>query len=221
MGPTTIIGALMAVLVGIGIADYTFKELPSRRALTNEQEPVVNEPVTPASSSESSASSIASVPLMPSEGSSSSLRLVKKGVSRKAGPDVASVLSSLQLSFTQAQEQSALAMLHEHPNFTSGVILENGDRVAFMAWIDTPEVKTIFTNLKQSLQASFSGNVKDLIDETQRPDVGAPRDVLSFMDDAIGFERFVFVRIRTRLYEFHVKEGKEPRVLTLIDALGK
>jgi hypothetical protein len=81
------------------------------------------------------------------------------------------------------------------------------------------DVKTIFTNLRKSLRISFSPDLKDVIDETQSEPGKPPRDVLSFLDPAIAPDRLLFVRIRQRLYEFHVTAGSEKDVNELIDAL--
>ncbi len=99
------------------------------------------------------------------------------------------------------------------------VILKDNDRLAYFAWIDSPDAKITFTALKEALKTSFSSQLQDLVDETQeRPDKPV-RNVLSFLDPAIHSERVLFVRVRQRLYEFHIAPGREADIQGLMDAL--
>ena len=99
------------------------------------------------------------------------------------------------------------------------VLLKNDDRAATVAWIESPEVKEHLASLKKHLRPLFSSALADLVDRTETPRGGAPRDLLSFRDPAMLEDRAFFVRVRERLYEFHVKEEYEKEIDTLIDAL--
>ncbi len=104
---------------------------------------------------------------------------------------------------------------------TSQVLLLDNDRVATIAWVETPEVKNIFTLLRRQLRASFTAELRDLIDETQTEPGKPPRDVVSFFDPGMNASRLVFVRVRQRLYELHVTPGKEAEMDRLVNALSE
>ncbi len=59
----------------------------------------------------------------------------------------------------------------------------------------------------------------DLKDETLRSDTGLVRNYLTFLDPSLSTERLIFVRVRERLYEFHVVTGKEEVMNILIQSL--
>lgn len=153
--------------------------------------------------------------------SASSFTGVKKGTSRKSGPDVQQLLMSLGYTWTDVAEPVLIGSIAQNEKLNALVLLKNNDRTALLAWIDTANVKTIFAGLKQALAENFSGQVSELVDESQTPADGAPRDILSFIDPTLSNERFLFVRIRSRLYEFHIAPGKEGDVQVIVDALGK
>ena len=110
-------------------------------------------------------------------------------------------------------------ILDTHAPLSSNVLLEKNDRIATLAWIDSPDVKETFTRLKEKLRSAFSNQLHDLIDETQSQPGKPPRDILAFRDPAIHTDRLVFARVRQRLYELHVTPGKEAAVDRLVDAL--
>jgi hypothetical protein len=142
------------------------------------------------------------------------------GVVKQTEPDPVTVAKAQGMTATNGTERQLLpSVLQPGTTVTAKVLLKNNDRAATIAWVDSPDVKTIFTNLRKSLRISFSPDLKDVIDETQSEPGKPPRDVLSFLDPAIAPDRLLFVRIRQRLYEFHVTAGSEKDVNELIDAL--
>ncbi len=211
---------LAVISAGIAGADYVLKERPREIALQPETE------TGTVMSSESSQPQV--VPTdpgpssSPASGSNSSSTVVKKGVStkKKVGPDVPAVLASLQLMPTATSEESLLDLIHGSGSLTM-VLLANNDRAALFSWVENDDVKTIFSALKQALQEQFSPQLKNLVDETRTPDTGPPTDVLSFFDPAISPEKVIFLRVRTRLYEFHVAEKGTELVNRLIEELSK
>ena len=222
---------LAASGIALGAADYFVKERPQSIAMQQLAGSGSTMPTTIASSapkatSSSSASSVAAVPVPPDTMpgmSSSSTAFVKKGVStkKKSGVDVAAVLAALQFIPTETSEVSLLKLSAPNANPDTKVLLMNNDRAALFAWIENDDVKTIFSALKQALQEQFSPKLKDLIDETHPQDNGPPVDVLSFTDPAISPEKVLFLRVRTRLYEFHIAEKSQAAVDQLVAALSQ
>ncbi len=141
-------------------------------------------------------------------------------VAKQEGPDVLEVLNTQGIASETTTEESLLQrVMPPGATVQSRVLLKDNDRVAFFAWVESPEVKDYFTALKEALESSFSSAMRDLLDETQNPDGKPSRNVLSFYDPAIHEDRLLFVRVRERLYEFHVAPGKEPIVNDMMEAL--
>ncbi len=143
-------------------------------------------------------------------------------MTKKSGLDPVTV--ALQRSFTaeETTQKSLLSAVVKDPSIVeTRVLLMNGDRAGLIAWIETPDVKQVFMVLKDSLAALFSTQVRDLLDEMQSPPGSPPRNFLTFLDPALSEERFVFVRIRERLYEFHIAPGKEEVMYQLVEELTK
>lgn len=99
------------------------------------------------------------------------------------------------------------------------VLLKDGDRAGWMAWVESPRVKDYYLALKETLHTSFSPEVRDLLDETQRIPGKPVRNLLTFLDPGISSERLVFLRVRERLYEFHVAPGEDAALFALIEVL--
>ena len=116
---------------------------------------------------------------------------------------------------------SVLMQIEKATTVHTLVLLQKNDRAALFSWVESDNVKTIFSTLKQSLQESFSTKLQNLIDETLTPTDGPPVDVLSFTDPAIAPEKVIFIRVRNRLYEFHVAAKSETAISQLIGALSK
>jgi hypothetical protein len=141
-------------------------------------------------------------------------------IRRKPGPDVIAVATAHDFSAVTGDEATLLErVLPAAFPVNKRVLLQDNDRASSLAWIESGQVRDIFTNVKKELRQSFSANVKDLIDERQTERGKPPRDVLSFVDPAIHTDRVLIVRVRQRLYEFHITAGKEPAIDRLIDAL--
>jgi hypothetical protein len=73
--------------------------------------------------------------------------------------------------------------------------------------------------LKEALHESFSPQVQDLIDDVLSEEEGPERHMLTFLDPNLSDERFVFIRLENRLYEFHITEGKDDSIFALIEEL--
>lgn len=217
---------ILCLIILIAGAEYWFKEKnnPNFKAPENT---VVNtpSPIPPSSSLASSGVTVTSS--KPDTGGTIATdpqTAVKKGMSLKkySGPSVDQILSSQNLVPTVTKEASLL-------NLSSGtetsvltvVLLKNNDRAALFSWVETPDVKTLFSALKQALQEQFSPGVKGLTDELRNQPNGPSYDYLSFTDPAISPEKVIFIRVRTRLYEFHIVSGQEDTVDKLIAELCK
>ena len=183
-------GALLVVLTGLGAADY----------LSNKGLP-------------------ASLPTQNGSASSGMNADDPSGaVAKQAGIDVASAITGLGY---ETQSSTDLSMLSQvvtgQPQ--SLVLLKNADRVGSVTWIDSPQVKTFFIALKEGLLNAFSPNVQDLRDETLQGEGQPVRNILTFLDPSLSEERLVFIRVRERLYEFHIAGGKDTEMQALIEAL--
>lgn len=193
---------ILSVLIGIALLDFVLVEGPRWQASNPEN-------TVPATTQQASIESEGSTPTLVRKGSSTR--------KREAVP-VAEVLTQLGLTSVATTETSILTSLLRATDATTVVLLLNNDRAALAAWIEADNVKDRFRDLKQALQERFSPNVTDLRDETIRPADGPPYDLLTFSDPAISTERILLVRIRTRLYEFHLSALGETIAQQLIEA---
>lgn len=146
------------------------------------------------------------------------------GVRKAEGPDVLDTLVTMQYTFQDTDEQAILERVilgDTGDKVEKRVLLKDGDRAAFFAWVDSPEVKSYFLSMKEALHRSFTAAVKDLLDEAQRREGRPTRNLLTFQDTGLLPERVVVVRVRERLYEFHIPEGKDDMIFELIEELTK
>ncbi len=186
---------LAAVLLAVGAADFWWKEYP--RAL-----------------------SIAATTGAGSGGNASSRSAVRKGVATPQQVDVTEAITSLGFTEEPAREQSFLeAAATADQEVKTSVLLHGGDRAVLFAWIESPGVKDTFSTLKRGLQQTFSPQLTGLVDVTAQEGSGPVVNTLSFTDPAISPEKLIFLRVRTRLYEFHIAEGAEDEVAGLIEEL--
>jgi hypothetical protein len=192
---------LLLFLGGVGAADYWASRdtLIADVPTPSDQEPVMDDGET---------------------GSASSLT-PGTGVAKRKAPQVADALKGLGFTTTTSSDQSMLEQVTMgNPASQSVAILKENDRIGSVVWIDTPEVKTIFNTLKESLLAAFTPAVKDLRDET-KVQPGPVRNELTFLDTGLSTERLTFVRIGERLMEFHTVVGKEEVMKGAIEGLSK
>ena len=144
-----------------------------------------------------------------------------QGVRKQTGPNVLEVLTQQGYTFKETDELSVLGKIipSERDAVQSRVLTKEKDRIGLIAWAESSEVKKDFIILKEALHISFSPQVQDLIDETQRREGHPTRNLLTFLDPALSQERIVFIRVRQRLYEFHISPDKDDMVFELIDVL--
>ncbi len=141
------------------------------------------------------------------------------GVRKQTGPNVKTALEADGFTTTSTNDLSFLAQIGSGAQIDALAVLKDGDRAGSVTWIDSPKVKNYFIALKEALLTAFSPEMTDLKDETLRSDNGPVRNYLTFLDPSLSTERLVFVRVRERLYEFHVVIGKEEVMNTLIQSL--
>lgn len=141
-------------------------------------------------------------------------------VAKNSGPEVATVISAEGLTTSESSDLSLLSqVVTGEASVESLAVLSEGDRAGSVTWVQTGDVKTIFISLKEALLSSFSSEVRDLRDETVQ-EAGKPvRNILTFFDPSLSEERIVFVRVRERLYEFHIATGKEETMNGVIEGL--
>jgi hypothetical protein len=186
-----ITGVLLLVLAGIAGADYwmTGSSLPARLALTGEEMPTGED-------TEPSVTPVA----------------------KSSGPAVQTVMADAGLEVTASDEPTFLSQIMTD-GLTSVTVLKDGDRAGSVTWIESPEVKDSFIALKDGLLESFSAGLRDLKDTTEQEPNRPVRNILRFTDPALSDEELVFVRVRERLFEFHLAPGSEETMNALIEAL--
>jgi len=201
---------LCLVLAGLGVADAVLLEggVPGWNAGATQSGSVLPEPVAMEGSS-SAATSAAPAPT---------------GVKKQTGPNVIAVAEGQKFTATDGTgDQSLLAQVlpAEQVQTNVRVLMRGNDRAGLVAWVESPDVKLYFLSLKDALHASFSPGITDLVDALEQRTDRPPRNVLSFRDPGISEEKLVFVRVRERLYEFHIAEGKQAEMNALIDKLSE
>lgn len=149
---------------------------------------------------------------------SSSAMSVPGGVAKAGGPDVAAELASLGYQTRASEDLTFLAQVSRDQAIDSVAILQNGDRVGSVSWIDG-DAKGAFISLKEALLSAFSDKVDGLDDRTEQLEGAPTRNILTFRDPALSEETLTFVRVRERLYEFHASGTGATAMSSLIDAL--
>src|SRR3989339_439245 len=141
-------------------------------------------------------------------------------VAKRSGIDTLGIVTNQGFTAEETTQKSLLSAIVQDPSqVTTRVLLLEGDRAGLLAWIETSNVKQVFLVLKESLHTLFSPEVRDLLDEIQAP-AGKPiRNFLTFFDPQLSEERFVFIRIRERLYEFHIAPGKDEAMYRLVEEM--
>lgn len=143
-------------------------------------------------------------------------------VARQAGPDVSAIAAGHGFEMVESREPQILErILPATTVMTRATLLRGGDRIATVAWVESPQVRQWMALLKEALRGSLSPGLQHLIDERQTEPDRPPRDVLSFTDPAIHTDRLLFARVRQRLYEFHITVGNELAIDQLLNALTK
>lgn len=134
--------------------------------------------------------------------------------------DIPGRLESMGLLLAVTSERSMIErILPAGTTVASSVLLENADRAGFIAFAQSPEVRRSFLALKETLHASFSADVTELLDEIRDAPDGTPYNYLTFRDPTLGSERFVFLLRGFDLLEFHVTDGKEATIDAAIQAI--
>lgn len=167
----------------------------------------------------SGSSSAQSVPMQQGSG----MALPGGGVRINQGPDILSTLVGHNFTFEDPAAVERIVLDHAAPQSEATVVkhvlLLNGDRAGIIAWVESPNVKRYFLNVKDLLHASFTTQVQDLLDETQRRENLPTRNLLTFFDPGLLPERVVFVRVRERLFEIHIVDGRNKEIFDLIEDL--
>tara|TARA_Y100000310_G_scaffold175693_1_gene175745 strand:+ start:1612 stop:2217 length:606 start_codon:yes stop_codon:yes gene_type:complete len=189
---------LLALMLLLGVADATFLEGAPEKAEIAQADPVVAQPTQP------------NLPPPPNG-----------GVRKATGPDILQTLVSNQFTFNDTREKFILApvLRDSSDSLEAKALLIDGDRAGAIGWVSSPNVKKHYLVLKEALHSAFTPEVKDLLDETQRRENHPTRNLLTFLDTGILPERVVFVRVRERLYEFHIVEGSSEAIFNLIEDL--
>ena len=137
------------------------------------------------------------------------------------GRDILAIAQStgLELLPVSATEQSFLQLVlpaEERAALRSAVLLRDGERVAALYFIQSPNAEKFSFAIKERAFDLFSSQMTNLIDERVAREGYQAFDVFAFMDPVLGEDRFLFARIGESLYEFHVAAEKESVVQGLI-----
>ena len=145
------------------------------------------------------------------------------GIPLNQGADVLSTLVAHNFTFEDPTSIEKIVLDRVAPQSEATVekhvLLLDGDRAGVIAWVESPKVKDYFLKVKEVLHGSFTTKVQDLIDETQRRENLPVRNLLTFFDPGLLPERVVFVRVRQRLFEIHIADGKSKELFDLIEEL--
>ena len=144
------------------------------------------------------------------------------GVAKQSGIDVEQVLNNHGFVTEKSADQSFIAQVATRDAILKSLtILKDNDRAGSVTWIESSQVKSSFIALKEALLAAFSPLVSDLHDETDESPDGPTQNILSFTDPSLSTEHLMFVRVRERLYEFHIAQGKEDAMKEVADIVTK
>jgi hypothetical protein len=195
---------ILFIAIGLGVSDAYFMEGGLPKAVLPDAPYASNSPQTDQSASINGAASSVAI-----------------GVRKASGPDVLQTIATFGMEIQESDELTILRTVIPVTESTVNqhVLLLDGDRAGLIAWTESPKVKQFFLALKDALHASFSPHVKDLLDETQRIPGKPPRNFLTFFDEGLSSERIVFLRVRERLYEIRIVEGRDDVMFELVDAL--
>lgn len=144
------------------------------------------------------------------------------GIGRQLSPVVGDVLQG-QGIVTQPSDRPSLIerTLQGQEPVTTVILLKENDRLGLLSWVESPRSKNLFSALREALLNTLSPSVQDLRDERLTPQDRPPRTELSFLDPTLSEEKITLIRIRDRIYELHVAEGKVEAVAGLMEALTK
>ena len=186
--------ALLLILGGLGAADYL-----SDNALTGD---IAGEPTD-------------------TETSGNDEPLPEGAVRKNTGPEVSDAIAAVEdFSTDESEDLSLITQIVKDGTPVRGLaILHDGDRAGSVTWVESGNVKNYFMALKEALLGTFSPDVTGLKDETLQEEGAPVRNLLTFTDPALSEEKLVFIRVRERLYEFHVADGKDAVMSTLIEEL--
>lgn len=139
-------------------------------------------------------------------------------VAKAKGPNVEDIAREQSMELRPGNDLTLLAQVaSDGPAVQSFALMKDQDRIGSVAWIESSAVKETFTALKEALIAAFSPGLQDLKDETIQGADKPTRNLLTFLDPSLSEERIVFIRVRERLYEFHVALGKEPAMNEFVE----
>jgi hypothetical protein len=141
-------------------------------------------------------------------------------VAKASGPSIENVAQTLNLETSKSDDLSLLAQaVTDGTQVESTAILHDGDRAGSVTWVESANVKNYFIAIKEALLSAFSNQVSELRDETLQEADKPVRNILTFKDPQLSDERILFVRVRERLYEFHIADGQEETMNKLVEAL--
>lgn len=145
---------------------------------------------------------------------------VETGIARAQEPDVFDALRSLKIETAVTKKESLLhRIVPSQLPLTVRVLLQDDEGLGMFAYTESPDVRAFFAALKDALHQSFSPDVRDVVDIVEAPEGRPVRNVLSFVDPSLSSDKIILLRVRSRLYEFHVPEAKEPVIRALIEKL--
>lgn len=157
---------------------------------------------------------------LPGDAESPDVSQTPEGVTVQQDPDIAQVIATQGLVTVETSESSLLEQIIQGKAAVFDFsILKDDDRIGSVTWTTSSQVKTWFIALKEALLPAFSPQVRNVRDTTEAVPGHPVRNVLRFTDPGLGEDSFAFVRTLDRLYEFHIRTGREEVMQAVIDAL--
>lgn len=141
-------------------------------------------------------------------------------IPKKRGPDIVQKLTNAGYELRPVLEQNILQQIVPPGTPVQyRLIMQEGDRLGYVVWTETPSAKAYFVSLKEALLTFFSPAMEDLSDKTLREEGRPVVNIVSFHDPAISEERISFIRTQQRIFELHEALGKSAEIEELIAVL--
>lgn len=152
----------------------------------------------------------------------STLPIPAGAVGKNQGQTIEQVATNQGLEVRPSDDLNLLSqVVRSDQEITSVILLKDGDRAGAVAWMESTDTKATFGLLKEALIKAFSPQMTDLRDETMQEPNLPIRNILTFLDPALSEERILFVRVRDRLFEFHLAAGQEATMYAFVDSITK
>lgn len=160
------------------------------------------------------------LPADPGDGGDGPADAPAGGVAPDNGIGYQAAAAQAGVELTPNQENSMIAPFVQDMSPASFAVLINGDRAGSIVCADGGRSKEALIAVKEALIPAFSGNVKNLKDETVQIENQPVRNELSFEDAAIFADgAVIIVRSRQRICEMRAKREMEGTLREFLNTL--